>query len=112
MEVLKSLSEMGDNLDYDEEFRIWIESMLPTLKKNLSKVITVDHVDAFRYQGDLYGLFEKYGIGKPEHYVCMLVNGYRNPNDYAGDKMLFDVPNMSTVSALKGVYRTRRGYDF
>lgn len=47
---------------------------------------------AYKYQGNLFGLFSEMKI-KPELYIyTMYINGYRSPNEFKGDKVSFIRP--------------------
>lgn len=44
---------------------------------------------AYRYQGNLFGLFSELNINPNLFVLTMYLNGYYNPHDYQGDKVQF-----------------------
>lgn len=49
-------------------------------------------VEAYRYQGNLFGLFRKLGIDPGLYVYAMYLNGYVNPTDYDGVRYTFKIP--------------------
>lgn len=54
--------------------------------------VSVLPVEAYRYQGNLFGLFRQIGIPSSLYIYAMYLNGYNNPNNYDGVKNTFKVP--------------------
>ena len=59
--------------------------------------VTVADIDAYRHQGNLYGLFYLMGIVPELHLYTMHLNGYTNPVDYEGEKLVFRIPVMPPI---------------
>ena len=57
----------------------------------------VSAIDAYRYQGNLYGLFYEMGIDPALHMYTMQLNGYKSPINYEGRKLIFKVPVMPPI---------------
>ena len=51
--------------------------------------VTATPDQAFRYQGNLFGLFKELGIPPSLYVYTMFMNGYFNPMDYDGIKYTF-----------------------
>ena len=75
----ESLSQLNDNLLY-----------LDYITRNYEyKTVSVTPDTAYRYQGNLFGMFRELNI-KPDLFVyTMYINGYRSPRDFKGDKLDF-----------------------
>lgn len=70
------------------------------------RLIYIDHVqrrynyqeasvlpaDAYRYQGNLYGLFRQLRISPALYTYAMYLNGYSHPANYEGVKNTFKLP--------------------
>lgn len=52
-------------------------------------LVNVDPDVAYRYQGNLFGLFAEMGISPSLFLFTMYLNGYNNPVDFAGDRITF-----------------------
>lgn len=57
----------------------------------------INAMDAYRYQGNLYGLFYEMQIDPAVHMYTMQLNGYKNPLNYEGRKLVFKVPVMPPI---------------
>lgn len=57
----------------------------------------VQPIDAYRYQGNLFGLFKIMNIPSKLHFYTMYMNGYTNPMSYEGKKISFKVPSMPPI---------------
>lgn len=76
-----SYVELNDNLLY-----------LDYINNNYKfKKESIDPATAYRYQGNLLGLFKEMGISDDLLFFTMYINGYNNPVDYKGDKLTFKV---------------------
>ncbi|EKD89746.1 MAG: hypothetical protein ACD_33C00002G0038 [uncultured bacterium] len=60
--------------------------------------------DAYRYQGNLFALFNELNISSKLHVFTMHINGYTNPVQYKGDKLIFKVPNLNLINYLEKIY--------
>ena len=54
--------------------------------------VAVAPIEAYRFQGNLYGLFRVLGIPASLYVYAMYLNGYTNPTNYDGSKTNFKVP--------------------
>jgi len=62
------------------------------LYNNQYEIKTTDPMTAYRYQGNLFGLFKEMGISQKQYVYVMYANGYTNPLNYEGKKIQFKVP--------------------
>lgn len=61
-------------------------------KKYNYQQATVLPMEAYRYQGNLFGLFKLLGISPSLYVYAMYLNGYNNPVNYEGKKITFKIP--------------------
>jgi hypothetical protein len=59
--------------------------------------ITASPVEAYRYQGNLFGLFKSMGVNPSMFFYTMYINGLTNPLIYDGKKLIFKVPVMPPI---------------
>lgn len=81
-------------------FTEWNERLIyiDYIDKNYEyKEVATSPIDAYRYQGNLYGLFKTLGISPSMYFYTMTLNGYSNPLNYEGKKLIFKVPVMPNI---------------
>lgn len=106
MDILKI--HPSDEMAYSEPgFLALIESHLTYLRslKN-NQVMTISEHQAYKYEGDLYGLLNDLSIEKKYHYVVMRVNNYMSSADYDGRVRDLVIPDFGEVTLLKSIYQT------
>lgn len=54
--------------------------------------VTVSDIDAYRFQGNLYGLFRLLKVSRDMMLYAMQLNGFTNPLNYDGKKTTFKIP--------------------
>lgn len=57
----------------------------------------VSPMDAYRYQGNLLGLFRLIGISDTLLPFALYLNGYTNPTNYDGKRLTFKIPKMPPI---------------
>jgi len=77
----ENIIELNDNLQYLDYINADYEF----------KEITVEPDIAYKYQGNLFGLFRELDIHPNLFTYTMYINGYTNPVEFAGDKYVFKV---------------------
>lgn len=79
MKNYKYLNDRLQFIDYiDNKYEYQTTSVLP--------------LDAYRFQGNLFGLFKTMNIEPKLYLYTMYINGYTNPINYDGKKYIFKVP--------------------
>lgn len=66
-------------------------------KKYGYREITTTPADAYRFQGNLFGLFKSLGISSNLFFFTMYINGITNPLNYDGKKIVFKVPVLPPI---------------
>lgn len=54
--------------------------------------VMVSAMDAYRFQGNLYGLLRQLNVRRDMLLYTMQLNGYNNPSNYEGVKTIFKIP--------------------
>jgi len=106
MNILYKMNRIDDLNFIDSQFRVLVESLI-TSTTNL-KVITVDKIESYRYQGDFYGLLEDVlRVPKEFHFVYGIMNGIYNPTRFDGIKNVFTVlKDENILYMLSTIYST------
>lgn len=93
--------ERHQTVDYAlGDFTYWNERLIYmdfVNKKYIYGEKVVTPIDAYRYQGNLFGLFKLLGIPNRMFFYTMYLNGYTNPMSYEGKKLTFKVPVMPPI---------------
>lgn len=105
MRINRYLTTNKQSSFYEEGYRVWFESFLPYLTKNLT-LRTVTPAIAHKYQGDFYGLLDAANVPIEYHYYVMLTNGYQHPGDYDGVNTDIQIPDLPKLEILKSLYLT------
>lgn len=61
------------------------------------ETVNVLPIEAYRYQGNLFGLFKTINIDPGLYIYTMYINGYTNPLNYDGKKFIFKVPKSPNI---------------
>lgn len=97
----------GGDIYWSEEFQTMIESHLAWLKNHpTTYTIAVDDGDAYKYEGDFYGLLAAYRVPTQYHWVVMRMNGLRATTDYDSTKDSLLIPSYQTLADLVQVFAT------
>lgn len=91
--------------DFEEDYRIWIESFGPYLRAKPT-IKTIPPAIAYKFQGDFYGLMDYLSVPKEYHYILMRYNGFLHAGDYDGLNIEVKIPDMKMISKLKSLYNT------
>lgn len=79
--AFETYTELNDNLQY-----------LDYIKANYEfKEVAVDPGVAYRFQGNLFGLFRQLNIAPNLFLYTMYINGYSNPVDFTGEVYTFKI---------------------
>jgi len=72
----------GNDIYYDPDFRSTVETYLPYLREHKdTQILAVNADDAYRYEGDFYGLLMTLKVPPQYHWTIMRVNNYSASTD-------------------------------
>lgn len=98
----------GENAYYEAEFLNMVESHFTYLQGlNKTSFMSVTDGDAYRFEGDFYGLLGSLNIPKQYHILIMTFNGLRHPSEYNKHTLTIAVPPLDEIDLLKAVYETQ-----
>jgi hypothetical protein len=79
----KVLLGQGDSVYYTDGLRTVFEDMLNVFITDPNTTQSaIDPQDAYRYEGDFYGLAAKMGVPDNLHWLCMRMSGYTCSADF------------------------------
>jgi hypothetical protein len=94
---------------YDQGFRNVLEDHFPLLRaSNETEVHTVEPDRAYRFEFDLFGLFNSYSIPAHLHWPIMRMNKMSNPNEVTRDFSSFLLPNATKLEQIRQAYTSSR----
>lgn len=93
-------------LYFKEEFLAYLEQHLSYIKDQGMAVVTLNLTNAYKHEGNFYGILHELNIPVNYHYICMRVNGLRNSNEYDGNEILVNIPSFDVIEQLKNQYLT------
>ena len=99
------MNDPGDDIWYDQTFRITLEDHLTWLKNNSGTLqITIAANDAYKYEGDFFGLLNKYNAPPYLHWIIMRMNGLTSPSDSDASINTLLVPNLNVLDNIRQSY--------
>ena len=106
MTLTDSVSQPDDSF-FDEEFMVMIDSHLTWLRSDPDGTMqAISNIQAYKWEGDLFGLLDNLGIDKRYHFIIARVNYYENSTDYRGDVYQLFIPTLSNINMLNNIYKT------
>jgi len=107
MQIHSLQSVESEQVYYEHNFMVLLESHLTMLRTSNIRIVTVSKHQGYKYEGDLYGLLQDLAITKKFHYIVMRVNGYEASNDFKGGVEYLVLPDFREIDMLKAVYQTK-----
>lgn len=103
---IHSLSQSSSSLYFQEPFIAFLEQHLSYIKEQGLTAITLNETNAYKHEGNFYGILNELNIPVQYHHICMRVNDLRNSNHYSGINTIIHIPEFDTVEQLKNQYIT------
>jgi hypothetical protein len=99
----------GPSIYYDDAFRSVLEDHISFLKTHpKTNVVSVQPHDAYKYEGDLYGLFANMNIPAHYHWIVMRTNGFRSPFDGSENMLQILVPSTDVIDKIRQSHSAKR----
>ena len=107
---INKLSVINENsLYYDPGFRRMLELNMAWLRNHPeTTVIAVDPHDTYKYEGDLYGLLQAYGVRRELHWVIMRLNNIDRAGQVDENLLQLLIPDLGLIDRLRQNYQTAR----
>ena len=97
----------GGSMFWDTAFQTMIESHLAWLRAQPSTIaVAITPGDAYKYEGDFYGLLFAYKVPVQYHWTVMRVNGLSSPVEFDGTQTEIMVPSTEVLARLVQVFST------
>ena len=99
--------DTGADVLYSAGWQVLIESELLNLTSSYnSSTLSIDPHDAFKYEGDFYGLLAQYNIPQQYFFAYLRANGLRDPSEFPMTMSSLIAPSPTYLDNLKSVYMT------
>lgn len=97
------------NIFYDPTFRNVLEDHMSFLRADSrTKQLNIEPEQAYRFEGDLFGLLAYYKLPAYMHWVTMRMNQMSSPQDAGRDITLLVFPDERTLSQIRQSHMTTR----
>jgi hypothetical protein len=93
----------GDHEKFSNHFKLQLDYINKT--KGF-EVVNVEDIIAYRYQGNLYGLFKELNIPAFMYEYTAYINGYLDPVDYDGTQTMFKIIDQNDYEHLQAIFST------
>jgi hypothetical protein len=99
----------GPDIFYDSSFRSVLEDHLMYLKKHPeTTLLSVDSHIAYKFEFDLFSLFNYYNIQPHYHWLVMRMNNFTSPTDGRIDLETLLIPNITVVEHMRQSHASTR----
>lgn len=107
LSILKHEVNSGSSIHYDAGMRRYLETYMGWLRDHERTVtLPVDPHQAYKYEGDFYGLLQVLKIPQDQHWLVMRVNDLTNPMDFPQDIQGVMVPDSDVIGRIVQRYRS------
>ncbi len=97
----------GPAVFYDFGFKVVLESHLTFFRNHTStQTLPVTENEAYRFEGDLYGLLHSFNIPTQYHYLIMRMNDFTSPHDATDSIKSLRIPSDTLVENIRQLYQT------
>lgn len=97
----------GADIFYDQKFMVVLEDHMTFLRNDDgTTVISVTVADAFKYEGDLFGLLHKLNIDQNFHWIVMRMNKYTSPTKSLNNLKNLIIPNFELIDRIRSLHLT------
>lgn len=102
MQINTLMVEQGPQVFYDNKFRAVLEDFMSFFKSHPTTYrISIEPIQAYKYEFDLFGLLTDCGISINLHWLVMRMNNMTSPTDATKNLLTLIIPNISTVSYIR-----------
>lgn len=109
MKIHGLMKTSDDGSFFEENFQIILESHIPYLKGlDTTFQQMVENHQAFKYEGDFFGLLLELGVIERYHFITMRINNLRCPGDYRREMNILLIPSFEEIDLLNSIYRARK----
>lgn len=107
MSIVGLQRDTGPKDFYDPKFVRVLETHLTHLRTHPdTRVAQVHPHDAYKFEGDFYGLLDQFNVPPEYHWVTMRVNDISNPNLVDPSIQFILLPSPSAINKIRQLYQT------
>lgn len=107
MSINKRMLSEGVALYYSEAWMRMIESHMTYLRTvSVNNVVDVEPHQAYKYEGDLYGLLNHLKVQPQYHWLTMRLNDMSSPSELTSETKTLILPNFDVIEKLRQVFQT------
>ncbi|WP_257291138.1 hypothetical protein [Endozoicomonas sp. ONNA1] len=105
--ITQQMHQDGPNIYYQPEFRDMVEDHLNWLITH-PDTTTIDILpkDAFKYEGDFYGLMAQIDNRRHLFWYVMRINRMKQPEDFTRDTVQLLIPDTALLDRLVKTFKT------
>src|SRR5690554_3850352 len=82
----------------DEEYKVFIESLVPLLKKSEStRTIAINPEKAYLHTGDFTSFLSENGVPLEDHYLILLMNDMASVSEFNEEYNVLKVPDVQEL---------------
>lgn len=108
MKIYSVMLTGGPQVFYTPEFRAVVEDHLTYLKQQVTNtVVDISPHDAYKYQGDFFGILLEYKVLPQFHWIVMRMNDMMSPKDYDGETLTFIRPDEKVLISLANTFNSQ-----
>lgn len=108
MPINNLVPSQQNSIYYDPGFRRVLEAHMQWLRTHpKTSMMAINPHDAYKYEGDFFGLLSAYGVKKEHQWVVMRVNNIYRSGNVKEDLTSILVPDMGVVDHLRQMHQTR-----
>lgn len=115
--ILDKMAKPGDDLYYDPDFRLVLETHLNVLINRAAAREEIPLDLFYQYEGDFYGYLVERGVVPEHHFIYLRMNGMTNPNQFAKQmrnpnnpliRPVLVIPNQNQIDNIVRLYMSRK----
>lgn len=104
-DIYNLMIQNGPPIYYDEKFRTVLETHLSYLRTHPSTaVFELDPHDAYKHEGDFFGLLLAMNQPAHLHWIIMRVNFFTSPTEMTQDFLKLMIPANDVIENIRRLY--------
>lgn len=87
---------------FSDEFRRVLEDHMSFLRSDSStRIVSIEPMNAYRYEFDLFGLLRELGVSQYMHWIVMRLNNLTSPTDVTKSLTQLLIPNAGVIDKIR-----------
>ncbi len=107
MQINSMQVSFGPNIYYDPVFRNVLEDHMSFLRTHPgTKILNIEPIYAYKYEGDLSGLLTQYRIDVKLHWIIMRMNNYYSFSENNENLSSLIIPDGDSIERIRESHKT------